>query len=867
MKRCLPSFVAFCLLVEMLVISPPVFSQTAKQTKPSLLVETSEGLTMARIVTPQGIVQINFPDDMAAGDTISGTVSVEPKGSTEEEKAANAGVLKDYALDLGDGNKVKADKPTFTWEMAAKKRTSKPAAKKPRYVSMGVKVLAPGGGSAGEADIQLWETAPPTPSNINIPGIAQSGHNIPIPGPFGNAAGPANTAIGGQTAPLLAASPRKIIVKVPNGITPGPNPINVNSGSTQASGTIRVVSVGLSAPKLNLQKGEKTTLTAQINGLQGITAPVPLQIVTTGTVSMQGGNKQDFQIQPGQVQPSGSYSQTFELTGIQPGGFRVDVTVITSDPGPVAAIPSPTPTPSPVPSPVSSPAAESGPPIPPRPPLPGECGCWCQFDDPNIVLNSADKNGVHTFEPIVTTSCGAIDDTVCTSSLSYEWKVGSATTAAYSIQAGTDKTKNLSLKITRSGKLELSLTVKVKCSNGTKDFDCQSNATEMFDVTAPKLDQALKYPPTNGIPHSNLASCSCKSEFAAPNITSVNQVKILRPGEFGQYSFEPKVNVSCSGDLCQVKGVSYAWFVHQVGTTALFTVKDGVHTAKRLTIKVTKAGTIKLSVTVTVNCTDNGPPCSSTGTRTFNVAPGNEVLRLPKSANVQISTTCKTTCDFATPNIVLTRRTFFPDGMTQYEFEAQVTPGCGENCEPPEVTYQWTVDPAAPGSAEFYLQGSLTSKTLVIKVRRDGRMYLSVTATAKCGFGTTPCTSTGTGIFEVNRTLACTCDGAFNANQPIVLATDGNNPGRYEFTADVKIGCVGGGNLACQYPLIPAQDWSISSASTAQYTIVPGTNTSDRFVVIIRTAGTLVVNLTVTTSCTELRDCQRTVTRSFSVSP
>lgn len=114
MKRCIRSFIAFCLLAEMLVISTPVFSQTAnKQTKPSFLTENTEGLFVARLVTPQGIVRLNLPDDMAAGDTISGTVSVEPGGSSDTEKAQNTSVLTGYVFDLGDGNKVKAGQPTF----------------------------------------------------------------------------------------------------------------------------------------------------------------------------------------------------------------------------------------------------------------------------------------------------------------------------------------------------------------------------------------------------------------------------------------------------------------------------------------------------------------------------------------------------------------------------------------------------------------------------------------------------------------------------------------------------------------------------------------------------------------------------------
>lgn len=462
MKRCIRSFTAFCLLVEMLVISLPVFSQTSKQTKPSLLVETSEGLTMARIVTPQGIVRINFPDDMAAGDTISGTVSTEPAGSNDAEKAQNQSVLSGYVIDLGDGNKVQADKPVFTWELAAEK----PAAKKAAYILKVVKARAPNGDSAGEVDIQVLATAPPAPSDINIPELGQTNHNIQITGPFGNAGLPAGTIIGGQTAPLMAASPRKIVVNVPNGITPGPNPIDVKSGSTQATGTIRVVSVGLSAPKLNLQKGEKTTLTAQVNGLQGITGPVPFQMVTTGTVNMQGGNTQDFQIQPDQVQPNGSYSQDFELTGIQLGGFNVTATLKDKGDPP--------------------PDKEKG------------CVCICTFAKTNMVLTGtrdAARGGTeYSFEPKVDIACTA-GKSCKVKSVSYQWGVNTPSTAKYMLHPETVKTKKLVVDVTGSGTLYLWVAVVGTCND---DGTGKARGYGTFNVTAPT---SIKYVPKRPNPN------------------------------------------------------------------------------------------------------------------------------------------------------------------------------------------------------------------------------------------------------------------------------------------------------------------------------------------------------------------------------
>jgi hypothetical protein len=49
-----------------------------------------------------------------AGDTISGTVIEEPKGSNAQEKEKNKSTLDGLVIDL-EGTKVPANQPRFTW--------------------------------------------------------------------------------------------------------------------------------------------------------------------------------------------------------------------------------------------------------------------------------------------------------------------------------------------------------------------------------------------------------------------------------------------------------------------------------------------------------------------------------------------------------------------------------------------------------------------------------------------------------------------------------------------------------------------------------------------------------------------------------
>ena len=68
-------------------------------------VKTNGGLTTITFEPKAGTVRVHLPDDMRAGDTISGTVVSEPKGQTPEERAKNGSELKGLTVEI-DGKMV-----------------------------------------------------------------------------------------------------------------------------------------------------------------------------------------------------------------------------------------------------------------------------------------------------------------------------------------------------------------------------------------------------------------------------------------------------------------------------------------------------------------------------------------------------------------------------------------------------------------------------------------------------------------------------------------------------------------------------------------------------------------------------------------
>lgn len=286
----------------------------------SASLRTDGGLTTVTFNVAAGRLKVLLPDDVRSGDTISGTVIAEPAGNDETEKAKNAVVLLGLSVFLGDQKTVTAESdPTFTWIPKSPNPTA-PS----RYIIRISEILP--SQNAPAVYSTMYATGPPSPTDFSIPAFGQNGRPMVIPGPFDGNSDNTKCTVGGVTCRILAESPRKIVVLVPAEPV-GAMTISIGEGKT-TSGQFRNIGVNLSASKTNLLKGEKTTLGVQVTGLTGITNSITIQLVTTGAVNMDGGNRQTVKVSPGQVGPDGKASLTRTITGLQPGPFSVMANVL-----------------------------------------------------------------------------------------------------------------------------------------------------------------------------------------------------------------------------------------------------------------------------------------------------------------------------------------------------------------------------------------------------------------------------------------------------------------------------------------------------------------------------------------------------------
>jgi len=294
---------------------------------------TDWGVRSTTVNTPSGKLTVNMPDDTALGDTISGTVIAEPAGETVEERQANMDTLDGYVFDIPEipsktvvsepketPRKEPESKKVVTWEI-------------PATVSAEIVALVlrdPKGDEVIKTDFPVSPSpsytppAEPAASDYNLPHIGQAGRPVEVTGPFDGEVVNTDVKIGGRDTRILAQSPRKTVVESPRDVI-GPTDIELTEGNVTVKDQYRNIALRLSADKLRLKRGEQTTLTVQVMGLQGLQEEIPfnLENKSPAVVSMEGGEVQTVTVRPEEIGSEGVYTISRTLTGIQTGPFSI----------------------------------------------------------------------------------------------------------------------------------------------------------------------------------------------------------------------------------------------------------------------------------------------------------------------------------------------------------------------------------------------------------------------------------------------------------------------------------------------------------------------------------------------------------------
>ena len=315
--RRLSALAIACIVVNGFAGSRTLRMATAQ---PGPRTESPSSLRVTPLSVPQGTLRVYLPDDLAAGDTISGTVVAEPAGRTEAERSANTSALNGYVVDVGTKSAGVAQR-AFTFVV-------------PAAAASTVLVLRDAKGKAiTRSSIPVHPPQPPfgrtaLPRDFHFPQVVAAGQPFPVAGPFSGDVATITLAVGGQRADVIAESPRTIVAVAPASIS-GPTSVRLTEGGDAAVAPCRVIALTLSAPKTNLTRGEHTTLHVLVSGLEGLRQPIPLQLVnsTPGVVSLEGGQTQVLMIAPSDVRPDNTYAADREVTSLRPGGFTISAAI------------------------------------------------------------------------------------------------------------------------------------------------------------------------------------------------------------------------------------------------------------------------------------------------------------------------------------------------------------------------------------------------------------------------------------------------------------------------------------------------------------------------------------------------------------
>ena len=289
--------------------------------------DITPGLQVASLDTPSGKVHVYLPDDMRAGDRISGAVIAEPRGETTEARADNEGRLKGYVVEVETRERSTAqreDHLTFMIPSVTSETVAVILRDRDRKVVSRI-----------EVPVEKVPADRPAPRIFETPDVVQTGKPVTVRGPFDGDVATTKVDVGGHPSTVLAESPRKLVAQAPHDVI-GLSTIHISEQAIETAAPVRSVSVGLSAPKLMLRSGESTTVTAKVTGLEDLRSPLVLDFSneTPDVIRLEGGDAQHTVIMPGRVEPDGSYTFSRQVTATRAGSFEISVMLPVPQEGP-----------------------------------------------------------------------------------------------------------------------------------------------------------------------------------------------------------------------------------------------------------------------------------------------------------------------------------------------------------------------------------------------------------------------------------------------------------------------------------------------------------------------------------------------------
>lgn len=277
------------------------------------------GLQIYTAKTVNGTVQVNLPDKLYPGETISGTVISEPKTSPKarKEKLSKALFFAQTLTILGIP--LKLDEQSF--------RLTVPD--KPDEAGAFVRLISENG-TVSQTGINTMEgvRASAGMEGPLFPGYLRAGEYQNIPGNFDGVSSNTGIMLGEFEIPVVAESPGEIVTMVPENMS-GRHELTIKEGDKTYSTEIGVVDLNIATNATNLRRGEHSVIHVNVTGLDDVGDPVTVFIEnhTPMNISIAGGNYQEWIIDPSETGFDGIYHRDIDVTAISSGDFSVSAQI------------------------------------------------------------------------------------------------------------------------------------------------------------------------------------------------------------------------------------------------------------------------------------------------------------------------------------------------------------------------------------------------------------------------------------------------------------------------------------------------------------------------------------------------------------
>jgi hypothetical protein len=302
-------------VIALMAMLNPAFSQ-----EPAI---DNDLITYSMAVSPNQQVKFRFPLDMRSGDRISGTV-VEEKKSNAGEANKTSSTLEGVVIEI-DGKQTKLSNRIFSFIVPAG-ITSLPFLLK----NAAGEIIQQGELPVGIANSI---SSPEAGTDVYPSAVCQPGQPLTISGNFDGNASNTNVSLGGQNCEVIAESNRMSIVQVPQNATAGIKPITIEEfGIGGASKKMNVLVLDLKANKTTLLKGEKTTITVRVSGLEGLdykksNLKIRLENQSPQTIVFLKENNVIIKEINAESVKNGKYEFSTRISALTKGAFKVTATI------------------------------------------------------------------------------------------------------------------------------------------------------------------------------------------------------------------------------------------------------------------------------------------------------------------------------------------------------------------------------------------------------------------------------------------------------------------------------------------------------------------------------------------------------------